>query len=866
MRHQKEFGQINKNEVKMDFKPKMVKGRTGWLVKGLVYAVLLGGSALATTSSIEASAAEWVPNTAEMIRANIKEGDNAYTFVQGDTFYEIGNAINVKYDVLMALNGFKEGSQYSIPVGTTISFDGNEVTITDKEGNVTNQQTLTDEAKINPSQPFMNQSSSGSGTTTKPVVTTPTNSNSGSTNNGGQSNNNGGQTNPTTPEVINPVIPVDPKPVDPNPVEPTTPEEINKIEALKAEIAAKKELLVSYQILLASNQENIDNYNQALSESQEALNQATQNQATAQENANALLAQSDALSNELADLQGAADNIGSQIVEAELNGEDTSALQAQLNNINSIIEAKTGDKANVDIQLNIANIELSNANTDLASQQTAVAENQQYLSELQAERESIQADITALESEIAELQAKLAELEGNVKPNPEPGIPVDPEVPGEGGEETDPEIPVDPEVPGEGGEETPDPENPELIDAQTAAIAELEGLNLTIEQKSSYVAAINGATTVAEVNTQVELAKADSEINNAQDEDAKKLAEAKKEALVILATLNLKDEADSFNEQISNAKSIDEVNTIMDEARAESVANDIKDKEEQAAKELAQAKSNAKIELNTLNLSPTEKSDFEARIDAAKDLATVNAVMVDARKQSDINNAKPEVKETITLTVNVFNVFTPYKTIELEVEIDENGYWEIDFDDLDMPGFEYASGNMSGYVGAGETTSSTIVRVKAIQVDWSDASVQAEVGQAMIDRINEERASEGLNPLIVQTEYNYLAVIRAEEINDLFDHKRPDGSGYYTVIDEAGLGANGMNGEVIQQIGGANHSPESLGIEIAERYLASPGHRAVLMNPNANYCIFSFYYDEETKMFNSVIILTGGPIQPTSKQ
>ena len=227
MRHQKEFGQINKNEVKMDFKPKMVKGRTGWLVKGLVYAVLLGGSALATTSNIEVSAAEWVPNTAEMIRSNIKEGDNAYTFVQGDTFYEIGNAINVKYDVLMALNGFKEGSQYSIPVGTTISFDGNEVTITDKEGNVTNQQTLTDEAKINPSQPFMNQSSSGSGATTKPVVTTPTNTNSGSTNNGGQSNNNGGQTNPTTPEVINPVTPVDPKPVDPNPVEPTTPEEIN---------------------------------------------------------------------------------------------------------------------------------------------------------------------------------------------------------------------------------------------------------------------------------------------------------------------------------------------------------------------------------------------------------------------------------------------------------------------------------------------------------------------------------------------------------------------------------------------------------------------------------------------------------------
>ena len=89
------------SDVKKDYKPKMVKGRTGWLVKGFVFATLLGAGSLITTSLDDVQAAEWKANTAEMIRAKIKEGDTSYTFVEGDTFYEIGRAINVKYTVLM---------------------------------------------------------------------------------------------------------------------------------------------------------------------------------------------------------------------------------------------------------------------------------------------------------------------------------------------------------------------------------------------------------------------------------------------------------------------------------------------------------------------------------------------------------------------------------------------------------------------------------------------------------------------------------------------------------------------------------------------------------------------------------------------
>lgn len=147
-----------------DYKPRLVKGRTGWIIKGLIFTSILGTSTFVTTS-LTAYADDWTANSAETIRARIKDDDASYTFVEGDTFYEIANALNIRFDVLMKLNGFEPGSQYSVPVGTTIKFEGNRVTVTDKDGNQTNQSVLSDRAKVDPNKTFINQADNQNDTT-----------------------------------------------------------------------------------------------------------------------------------------------------------------------------------------------------------------------------------------------------------------------------------------------------------------------------------------------------------------------------------------------------------------------------------------------------------------------------------------------------------------------------------------------------------------------------------------------------------------------------------------------------------------------------------------------------------------------------
>lgn len=101
----------------------------------------------------------WQANSIETIRTKLKAGQNSYTFEEGDTFYNIGLAVNVKWQTLMALNGFEEGSQYTVPVGTTITFDGSKITVTDQNGSVISEKELGEEDKLDPSKPFANQPS-----------------------------------------------------------------------------------------------------------------------------------------------------------------------------------------------------------------------------------------------------------------------------------------------------------------------------------------------------------------------------------------------------------------------------------------------------------------------------------------------------------------------------------------------------------------------------------------------------------------------------------------------------------------------------------------------------------------------------------
>lgn len=108
-------------------------------------------------------------------------------------------------------------------------------------------------------------------------------------------------------------------------------------------------------------------------------------------------------------------------------------------------------------------------------------------------------------------------------------------------------------------------------------------------------------------------------------------------------------------------------------------------------------------------------------------------------------------------------------------------------------------------------------------IDWGDF---AEIKQEIVKLINEERVRVGLDELKVSAKVMQAAQIRADECTVLFDHTRPDGSGYGTVFKEVGLAT-----------GGRENIAE--GFTTAQRvvsaWIASPGHYDALTDSDCNY-------------------------------
>ena len=88
--------------------------------------------------------------------------------------------------------------------------------------------------------------------------------------------------------------------------------------------------------------------------------------------------------------------------------------------------------------------------------------------------------------------------------------------------------------------------------------------------------------------------------------------------------------------------------------------------------------------------------------------------------------------------------------------------------------------------------------------------------------VNEERAEEGLSPMTTNDTINEAAKIRAGELEELFDHTRPDGSSCFSALNEMGI-SYWTAGENIAF--GAS-SPES----VMDMWMNSEGHRANILN------------------------------------
>ncbi|MBO0446581.1 MucBP domain-containing protein [Enterococcus ureilyticus] len=138
------------------YKCRMVKLKKNWVIKGMLFSTLLVGEMSIQTSVY---AEEWSANAPESIQ--IESGATSYTLKEGDTLWAISQVTNIKVETLAEINNIdlSSGEQYSLEIGRVIYFDGNHVTILDKDGNIVADKVLNDNDKVDSSKPFAGQSS-----------------------------------------------------------------------------------------------------------------------------------------------------------------------------------------------------------------------------------------------------------------------------------------------------------------------------------------------------------------------------------------------------------------------------------------------------------------------------------------------------------------------------------------------------------------------------------------------------------------------------------------------------------------------------------------------------------------------------------
>jgi uncharacterized protein YkwD len=100
--------------------------------------------------------------------------------------------------------------------------------------------------------------------------------------------------------------------------------------------------------------------------------------------------------------------------------------------------------------------------------------------------------------------------------------------------------------------------------------------------------------------------------------------------------------------------------------------------------------------------------------------------------------------------------------------------------------------------------------------------------------INEARAEVGAPALKLNSELCNAADIRAKETATSFSHTRPDGSSFYTVLDDIDYSGSRSSGE---NIAAGNSTVKAT----FEQWMNSQGHYENMMNKNYKYVGIGYY-------------------------
>ena len=118
-------------------------------------------------------------------------------------------------------------------------------------------------------------------------------------------------------------------------------------------------------------------------------------------------------------------------------------------------------------------------------------------------------------------------------------------------------------------------------------------------------------------------------------------------------------------------------------------------------------------------------------------------------------------------------------------------------------------------------------------------SYNREFADRVIELVNIERAKEGLKPLKKDDTLNGLSDIRAKETVTLFEHKRPNGTKWSTILKENNVSYT----NAAENIASGYSTPE----DVVNAWMNSEGHRASIMSVTYEKIGVSCYIDNNSE-------------------
>lgn len=151
-----------------------------------------------------------------------------------------------------------------------------------------------------------------------------------------------------------------------------------------------------------------------------------------------------------------------------------------------------------------------------------------------------------------------------------------------------------------------------------------------------------------------------------------------------------------------------------------------------------------------------------------------------------------------------------------------------------------ASGRFDGSASMDRAAACTVlVRLLSVVDAPSTPSAQPDLQalrQEMLDLVNHERAKVGLSALTLDEKLCEAAQIRAQETVENYSHTRPDGSGWSSVLGQLGISYSRAAENIYQ----SPATPEAA----VEGWMASPGHRANILDANLHAIGIGYYYTD----------------------